>query len=132
MTDMATTAGLIALAIGLMKIIEVLVAKVTKRGEEDTNKIVLEAIASNKAKIDNIDLKMSDLHKWHDNRDADGVFTWYVRRSLEEAIKQLAQSQVQLAENIRNQTNIMEGILKSQEETRRDMKRIASIKEIDL
>jgi hypothetical protein len=35
--------------------------------------------------------KVDDLHDWHDKRDADGVPLWYVRRSLEDAIKDLGE-----------------------------------------
>ena len=41
--------------------------------------------------------KVDDLYKWHDQRDSDGAFAWYVRKSLETAINKLA-------DNIEKQT----------------------------
>ena len=48
--------------------------------------------------------QVSDLHDWHNVKDADGVFTWYVRRSLEKAI-------LKLADNIERQTEILRDIM---------------------
>jgi len=43
---------------------------------------------------------IADLHQWHSQRDSDGVFIWYVRRSLEEAIKELARSVSKMSDSI--------------------------------
>jgi len=40
-----------------------------------------------------------ELHTMHNQKDNDGVYVWYVRRSLEEAI-------VKLGENIEHQTTV--------------------------
>lgn len=49
----------------------------------------------------NEDRKMlADLHDWHNRKDDDGVYVWYVRRSLEDAINSMADSQRQLAASI--------------------------------
>jgi len=45
--------------------------------------------------------QVCDLYNWHDKEDEDGVKVWYVRRSLEEAIKQLA-------DNIAAQTDLLD------------------------
>ena len=44
--------------------------------------------------------QVSDLHDWHDQKDSDGVYVWYVRQSLEKAI-------VKLADNIEQQTMLL-------------------------
>lgn len=44
--------------------------------------------------------EVADLHKWHDQRDQDGVPVWYVRRSLEDAINKLAA-------NLATQTDVL-------------------------
>ena len=46
----------------------------------------------------------ADLHEWHAVKDAEGVPVWYVRRSLEEAIKELS-------DNIGRQTTIFSGLV---------------------
>jgi len=49
--------------------------------------------------------QVSELHQWHSVVDEDGVRIWYVRRSLEKAI-------TALANNIDNQTRVMENMLR--------------------
>ena len=44
--------------------------------------------------------QQEDLWQWHAREDDEGVKVWYVRRSLEDAIKELSQS-------IRTQTEVM-------------------------
>ena len=46
----------------------------------------------------------ADLHEWHAVKDTEGVPVWYVRRSLEEAIKELS-------DNIGRQTDIFSGLV---------------------
>lgn len=36
--------------------------------------------------------QISDLHKWHNQRDRDGVPVWYVRHSLEDSINRLSKN----------------------------------------
>jgi len=48
--------------------------------------------------------KTDDLHEWHNKTDQEGVKVWYVRRSLEQAIKELSK-------NIGHQTEIFQAIL---------------------
>ena len=57
---------------------------------------------------------VDDLHKWHDVADADGVRIWYNRRSLEEAIKSLA-------ENVGVQTQILTSLVNEIKDSRRDI-----------
>lgn len=47
--------------------------------------------------------RVDDLWEWHSVRNPDGVFVWYVRSSLEDAI-------VKLADNIEAQTEVMRGL----------------------
>ncbi len=48
--------------------------------------------------------QVNDLHQWHNVKDGDGVFSWYVRRSLETAI-------IKLAENIEAQTELLRDLI---------------------
>jgi len=58
-------------------------------------------------KWDKMSKEVEDLHEWHNSRDSDGVFRWYVRSSLERAIEQLA-------ENIDEQTKLLERLILGQ------------------
>ena len=56
-----------------------------------------------------------DLHEWHKQKDSDGVFIWYVRQSLEDAI-------VKLSENISLQTEMQRDQIFIMKEMRQDIK----------
>lgn len=45
--------------------------------------------------------QVNELHKWHDITDSDGVMKWYVKPSLEEAIRELSL-------NVAKQTVVLE------------------------
>ncbi len=52
--------------------------------------ILLLLVGWNMKTLLKIQQQTHDLHTWHSQRDSDGVFIWYVRRSLEDAINKLA------------------------------------------
>lgn len=56
--------------------------------------------------------KVDDLHDWHDKRDADGVPLWYVRRSLEDVIKELGHK-IEIQVSV--QTKILQHMQKMEE-----------------
>lgn len=71
---------------------------------------------------DGVDLQrlaqqVTDLYQWHSVVDGEGVKVWYVRRSLEEAIRDLSA-------NIRAQTEVLQQVLLESRETRRDLERL--------
>jgi hypothetical protein len=55
--------------------------------------------------VKNLRDKVDDLHDWHNKKDEDGVFNWYVRRSLEDAIKDLGEK---ISLQIQIQTKIVQ------------------------
>jgi len=58
------------------------------------------------SKIDFVTMsrQVGDSYAWHSKTDEDGVKVWYVRRSLEGAIRDLSQ-------NIQAQTKLLEGFM---------------------
>ena len=56
--------------------------------------------------------KVDDLHDWYNKTDEDGVFNWYVRRSLEDVIKDLG---VKIEMQIGVQTKILQHMQKMEE-----------------
>ena len=56
--------------------------------------------------------KVDDLHDWHNKTDEDGVFNWYVKRSLEDAIKDLGEK---MCLQIKMQTKILQHMQKTEE-----------------
>ena len=43
-------------------------------------------------RLEEIQVMVEELHEWHNHSDADGVKVWWVRRSLEQVIKELTQA----------------------------------------
>lgn len=64
--------------------------------------------------------KVDDLHNWHNKRDEDGVFNWYVRRSLEDVIKDLGQK---IEMQIGVQTKILQHMQKMEDLYRKKLDR---------
>jgi len=61
--------------------------------------------------------RVADLYRWHDVRNADGVFVWYVRSSLETALGKLA-------DNIDTQTKVLQELVLLTRETAKAMERM--------
>lgn len=55
------------------------------------NFIMNEHVNDVKGTVSAIKDKVDDLHEWHNKTDADGIPLWYVRRSLEESIRDLGE-----------------------------------------
>jgi len=64
--------------------------------------------------------QISDLHEWHDKSDQDGVKVWYVRQSLETALRDNAQAVMAIAKNSELQTRLLEEMLESQKNLMRE------------
>ena len=60
--------------------------------------------------------KVDDLHEWHNKTDADGIPLWYVRRSLEESIRELGEK---IYLQIEIQTEILRHMEKMEEHYRK-------------
>ena len=64
--------------------------------------------------FEQIEEQTQDLWDWHNVNDQEGVKLWYVRRSLEDAIKDLSEA-------IQIQTNVLREIHQEQKAIRRDL-----------
>ena len=64
--------------------------------------------------------KVDDLYEWHNKTDADGVPLWYVRRSLEQSIKDLGEK---IYLQIEVQTEILRHMEKMEEHYRELLRR---------
>lgn len=51
--------------------------------------------------VEEIKRMIKDLHTWHQKEDEDGVKVWYIRKSLERAIKDLSEVIQQQTEVVR-------------------------------
>lgn len=61
--------------------------------------------------LHNIEDLSRDLHNWHDAKDEDQVFVWYVRKSLERHIEKLANAVEKMSEAAGKQTALIEDAL---------------------
>lgn len=64
--------------------------------------------------LENIEKKTEELWNLHNVKDHDGVPVWYVRKSLEESINNLADSIDDLKEQTLDSLNHLDGLLSSQ------------------
>lgn len=69
-----------------------------------SNKKIFDFLVQLNGKINDANREIHDLYQWHDVKDGDGVPIWYIRRSLEEAIKALA-------DNVGEQTKVFQGLV---------------------
>ncbi len=110
--------GLIA---ALMVIREVLNFLDKKRGGEgDGDAVMSEHVSDVKGSVTAIKDKVDDLYEWHNKTDADGVPLWYVRRSLEQSIKELGEK---IYLQIEVQTEILRHMEKMEEHYRELLKK---------
>jgi hypothetical protein len=75
---------------------------------------VLSSIESVKEKIAELSKQSKDMYEWHDKSDADGVKIWYVRQSLENALRDNAKATEAIARNIELQTRLLEEMISNQ------------------
>lgn len=62
-----------------------------RRKIEETHNMVSE-IHQRKQRIEEIHTQVRELHEMHNHKDSDGVYVWYVKRSLEDAMDKLAEA----------------------------------------
>lgn len=101
--------------------ISAVTTKLDKIDEENRVEKISADIKAINAKVDNIDqevkilLKQSeDMYEWHDKSDTDGVKIWYVRQSLENALRDNAKATEAIARNIELQTRLLEEMISNQ------------------
>ena len=54
------------------------------------------------------------MYDWHNKSDPDGVKIWYVRQSLENALRDNAKATEAIARNIELQTRLLEEMIQNQ------------------
>lgn len=73
-----------------------------------------EKIDDMEEEIEDIAKQTKDMYEWHDKSDADGVKIWYVRQSLENALRDNAKATEAIARNIELQTRLLEEMISNQ------------------
>ena len=64
--------------------------------------------------IDGLSRQTEEMYEWHNKSDPDGVKIWYVRQSLENALRDNAKATEAIARNIELQTRLLEEMLQNQ------------------
>jgi uncharacterized protein YoxC len=95
--------------------------KLDKIDEENrVEKISLEIkeVSYKLSKVENeiktIAKQSEDMYDWHNKTDGDGVKVWYVRQSLENALRDNAKATEAIARNIELQTRLLEEMIQNQ------------------
>lgn len=68
--------------------------------------------------------QIRELHEWHDRRDSDGVPVWYVRKSLEEIIRQNADAATALMQSSAMQTQLLKELAEAQKDILIEIRRL--------
>jgi len=74
-------------------------------------------LAEARAEMSSVKSQIKDLYVWHNVRNQDGIPIWYVPSSLEKAIEALA-------ENVKNQTSVLQSLANFQQDTCKAMERM--------
>ena len=81
-----------------------------RRKIEETHNMMKE-VSERKVKIEDVHTWTRELYEMHNHKDSDGVYVWYVKRSFEEAMDELAEA-------VNKQTSLLERVL---DQYKRDM-----------
>jgi hypothetical protein len=85
-----------------------------------------EAADKSSMQADKMADQVDDLHKLHDVKDADGVPVWYVRRSLEEAVKSLADATNNMAAVTERMAERLNGVDEKLGKVRGDIRAVST------
>jgi outer membrane murein-binding lipoprotein Lpp len=95
--------------------------KLDKIDEENRVEKISADIKTLNNKVDDLEVDMKklskqseDMYDWHNKSDADGVKVWYVRQSLENALRDNAKATEAIARNIELQTRLLEEMISNQ------------------
>jgi DNA-binding protein H-NS len=136
----ATILGLVVLIIGAgVKEIFSWMSKKSIQSSETRFENLSKSIKEIDDKIVKIDIKVDELVKdsaemydWHDKSDQDGVKVWYVRQSLENALRDNAKATEAIAKNIELQTRLLEEMIQTQRVvTKEQSEMMKSIRDIE-
>ncbi len=108
--------GLIAAILVIREVLAFLEKK--RYGSGNRGIIMSENVHDMKETVTTIKDKVDDLHLWHSKTDQDGIPLWYVRRSLEDAIKDLGE---RIGEQIVVQTQILQHMQRMEEYYKNNM-----------
>lgn len=59
---------------------------------------------------------VAELHSWHDVRDEDHVFAWYIRKSLAVSIERLNKAVADLATNVAKQNELLRHLAEEEDQ----------------
>jgi len=95
--------------------------KLDKIDEENRVEKISADIKSLNDKVDRVEEELEtlskqnqDMYEWHNKSDGDGVKVWYVRQSLENALRDNAKATEAIARNIELQTRLLEEMITNQ------------------
>ena len=95
--------------------------KLDKIDEENRVEKISSDIKILKSKLDDVEEDIASLsrqteemYEWHNKSDPDGVKIWYVRQSLENALRDNAKATEAIARNIELQTRLLEEMIQNQ------------------
>lgn len=107
-------------AIVILKTVFDFVSKImAKRNGNGSNAPTADMFAILRSTADQV----KDLHNWHDVKDEDQVFIWYIRRSLEKQIERLCLAVEQMGKATDAQSDAVEEVLTAVLEEMKELRR---------
>jgi uncharacterized membrane-anchored protein YhcB (DUF1043 family) len=97
--------------------IEEALREVSKNASNNSNKL--------ETKLDKLLKESQEMYEWHSKSDQDGVKVWYVRQSLENALRDNAKATEAIAKNIELQTRLLEEMIQNQRSMSKEQVEIA-------
>ena len=101
----------------VFKFVKEMKDKKEKKGSSTTNPSVVspQVISDIFGTLNDIKKLSQDLHEWHDVKDEDHVFAWYIRKSLSDSITNLNKSVGSLANGVAKMNEMLRHL--TEEET---------------
>lgn len=113
--EQLTLAALIALVVGTVIKEAISYFKQKALTQEAARLTSLEVgLTSLKTTLEPALKEIKELHEWHNKSDEDGVKIWYIRKSLENVLRENAQATAVLARNSELQTTLLREMIEGQ------------------
>jgi len=84
-------------------------------------------LSSIQTTIEMISDQSSDMYEWHNKSDQDNVKIWYVRQSLENAVKDTGKAIAVMAKNSELQTRLLSELIESQRNIMKEQAEVTQI-----
>ena len=128
MLENITLVGLIVVVVGMfLKEIFAWLREKNLQNSESRMTAIETKLSSIQTTIEMISDQSSDMYEWHNKSDQDNVKIWYVRQSLENAVKDTGKAIAVMAKNSELQTRLLSELIESQRNIMKEQAEVTQI-----